>query len=138
MAAVETPWGEPRKPVRFVMDFGQRLTFGVELEFCIAYMTPDMIAKDEDERDVDILEPLPDYKELPIHLYPYGGKEPEGHHTDPDRWEKQFSNGGAHIRHRITKLLRAHGIPAVSDTADEETENVIRKQQIDLATVSDM
>ncbi|KAK6071810.1 hypothetical protein SCUP234_09525 [Seiridium cupressi] len=145
MAAVETLWGEPRKPVRFMTDFGQRLTFGVELESCVAYTTPDMIDKDEDERDADNSEPLPDYKELPITTLPVMGalpqgpryrprdKAPEGHHTDPGWWEKHFSNEGAHIRHRIARLLRAHGIPAVSNTADEETENVIRKQQNDLA-----
>lgn len=136
-------------PMRLRSDYGQRLTFGVELEFVVAYLTPDMIYSGiGDVGKVRVSYPLPDYKELPKPTIneakrkpPRGVRwrlrdvEPDNKHFEniADWWTKQFSEHGPPIRHRIAKYLRALGVPAISDSADAETVQCTHDQQEQLA-----
>jgi hypothetical protein len=110
-------------------DRGQRLTFGVELEFLVAHLESRFEADPdpEDERERTFA-PLSDYVELPRHP----DKDELGRSTLEDgevgdEGRKPPTKVGAWIRHRIATLLRSHGIPAVSDSGDDETVQVIKE-----------
>ncbi|KAI1853611.1 hypothetical protein JX266_001595 [Neoarthrinium moseri] len=124
-------------------DCGSRLTFGVELEFTVAFL-PESIADphpDGEKRSIEIGKPLKDFVALP--RPPPGGKvqpsrkqryqlrdwEPDRDYNerdDPSLDLMNYSKEGPHIRHRIAKFLRENGIPAISDSADDETEKELQ------------
>ncbi|KAH8652435.1 putative amidoligase enzyme-domain-containing protein [Xylariales sp. PMI_506] len=105
-------------------DGGQLLTFGVEIEFLVAYLGPN--SRDpcpDDPRNVYISKGLRGFENLPYEdeVHPLM-KTRKMRYRIVDQWRgSSFHDHGPHIRHRIAKFLRNNGIPAVSDSGDWET-----------------
>lgn len=97
------------------------LTFGVELEFLVAYLPKDVPDPDpEDTRDIYITDPHPRYEALPSDS------------EDPRQRLRYYDADESReiqpiIRHRIAHLLRCHKIDAISDSGDGETEACIER-----------
>ncbi|KAI0124318.1 putative amidoligase enzyme-domain-containing protein [Xylariales sp. AK1849] len=116
---------------------GQRLTFGVELEFMLAYLEPG--SEDpapHNNGDVYITEPLPDFVGLSSNDGAAVGTKtgPRTRFRFQDTEEEgQYHPYGPYLRHRIAKLLRNHNVPAISDSGDRETEDLLRKHRKETA-----
>lgn len=97
------------------------LTFGVELEFLVAYLPKDVPDPNpEDTRDIYIADPHPRYEALPLES------------EDPVQRVRYYDSDESQeiqpiIRHRIAHLLRCHKIDAISDSGDGETEACIER-----------
>lgn len=125
-------------------DRGALITFGIEIEFLVSWLPPNYKDPDpKDKRDARIGTPLDSFKGLEMqsdisqrnvsrsfrYRIPDLGAAPYADREDPESGDEDddYTMEGPHIRHRMAKCLRDHGIPAVSDSGDEETEAVLRE-----------
>ncbi|KAK8135859.1 hypothetical protein PG984_003799 [Apiospora sp. TS-2023a] len=133
------------------------LTFGIEMEFVVAYMPEGMADPHPgDRRNVYIGGAPPDYRPIPtdeeIHTqYDYiyrsalerGIGEEEAHKQatsfildvnprNRQRYgDEDHPEAWAHIRYRMARLLRDHNIVAISDSNDKVTNDYIEETPLD-------